>query len=340
MKKAEKERKKKELEKKKKEAEAKGEKFEEEEEEKEEEEKPEDKEESEEEEKEDEPMNEAEEDPPKVELDADEKKQIFRTPPVPDLPPNILNKIFAKFTLPDKSEGFEDIQYEWGSEKKASEYIKKWITDRKLSTPVEDIKPGQWFKTKWAAKSKPTLAVKEKEKEKGDDETEKEKEDEEEDENGAEAEKENENLDVFGVDDVNNSCGGAPLYKDFAAEDWALLSLKVEMYLLTQAFGHDVDDPERVGIHESHVNFYYSRYFSKAIDLGFYGCSNLKELVKLVDDTIALSPKLAGVIESLVPGDMESFDIFLKLTCKRSSLPRSTSTVLWTSTSPLMAPSN
>eukprot|EP00930_Biecheleria_cincta_P033958 TRINITY_DN234_c0_g1_i1.p1 TRINITY_DN234_c0_g1~~TRINITY_DN234_c0_g1_i1.p1 ORF type:complete len:881 (+),score=282.92 TRINITY_DN234_c0_g1_i1:72-2714(+) len=94
----------------------------------------------------DEPM--VEENPPKVELTAEEKKTVFRKLRVPDLTLYLLNTSFAKYTLPEKGEGFEEIRYEWSKGSKASEYLKKWIQDRKQTSRVEDLVPSEWFRSK------------------------------------------------------------------------------------------------------------------------------------------------------------------------------------------------
>merc|ERR1712039_942647 len=93
---------------------------------------------------------EKEESPPKVELTDEEKKLTFRKNDVTDLMPSVLNNSFTKFTLPAKDEGFDEIKYEWTKGAKCEEYLKKWILERKLSMPVEDLQPSTWFSQQWA----------------------------------------------------------------------------------------------------------------------------------------------------------------------------------------------
>merc|ERR1712217_223213 len=127
--------------KKKKEAEAKGEEFEKP------EEPPEEPEEEEEAEEEDEEMPEVE--PPKVKLSAEELKQYFRKNAAADLSSYQLATSFTRFSVPDKSEGLDDIRFDWQPGDKCKEYVKQWISERKMTTRIEDITPSEWFTSRW-----------------------------------------------------------------------------------------------------------------------------------------------------------------------------------------------
>merc|ERR1712129_152059 len=94
--------------------------------------------------------------PPTVALAAEDKAIRFFKHNVADISPPALAKSFAKFSAPDADEGFDAIKYSWSKEKEAAAYIKKWIFDKKQTTPVEDIVPSAWFKQKiahWATES-------------------------------------------------------------------------------------------------------------------------------------------------------------------------------------------
>lgn len=332
-KKAEKEKKQKEREAKKKAAEAKGEKLEDEDEEKEEE-----------EEKDEEEEEQKEEQPPKAELSADEKKMSFVKRDTKDLTPVVMSASFTKFTLPTKDEGFDDVKYEWTKGAKCDEYVKKWILERKLSMRVEDLQPSTWFNqqtAKWQtavkswhnkineyksalAKKTAAKAVKEAkkavaaknaaEKKEGDEKGEDKKEDAEAMEVDEEEEKsiDFEAIDVFGADDILDLGASTPLFKEFQAEDWAMMSLRFELHILAHAFRRDVDDPERLGIHLDHLAFYYNRYFKKALSPKDYGVESFKEIVDLVNDSVYVTPR--SVLESQLEGEMETFAVFAKLT--------------------------
>jgi len=93
-------------------------------------------------------VEEAVEAPPKVALDAEEKKLWFVKSATPDLTPYALSINFAKFSAPEKAEGFDDIRYDWEKAPKCQEYMKKWVLEKKTSTRVEDLAPSPWFKQK------------------------------------------------------------------------------------------------------------------------------------------------------------------------------------------------
>jgi len=110
-------------------------------------------EEPEEEEEEEEPADEEMEEPaepPKVELTAEEKKEWFRKNPVKDLSDYALGTSFAKFSVPDQEEGFDEIDFIWQKEAQCKDYVKTWVRDRKMTTRIEDLTPGEWFKTLWS----------------------------------------------------------------------------------------------------------------------------------------------------------------------------------------------
>jgi len=83
--------------------------------------------------------------PPTVELTAEDKKLSFRKSAIPDLTASDLNRNFAKYTLPEKSEGFDDMKYEWQPVAKATEHLTKWRQHKKITARVEELVPGEWF---------------------------------------------------------------------------------------------------------------------------------------------------------------------------------------------------
>merc|ERR1712194_535063 len=89
------------------------------------------------------------ENPPTVELTAEEKKQWFRKPLIPDISNLQLATSFGKFCVPEKTEGLDDIKFEWQKEDKCKEYLKNWIRDRKSTTRIEDLQPSDWFGAKF-----------------------------------------------------------------------------------------------------------------------------------------------------------------------------------------------
>merc|ERR1711957_416894 len=55
---------------------------------------------------------------------------------------------FAKYSVPEKEDGFDEIKYDWADSAKSKEYMKTWIMEKKTSTRVEDLVPSPWFKQK------------------------------------------------------------------------------------------------------------------------------------------------------------------------------------------------
>jgi len=119
-------------------------------------------------------------------------------------------------------------------------------------------------------------------------------------------------LDVFEIDDVLDLGGGQPLTLSFGAPEWAMLNLRHDLHLLSHAFVKDVNDPDRAGIHADHLQFYYNRYFKKQLNPNQYGCKSIAEVLTLVRDTVHVGEN--NVLEGLLDAEMESLQIFVKLT--------------------------
>ncbi|MCS5643246.1 MAG: hypothetical protein NZ807_08315 [Dehalococcoidia bacterium] len=123
-----------------------------------------------------------------------------------------------------------------------------------------------------------------------------------------------EDINVFNVTNVCNIDGkGEPLFGNFSFEDWALLSLRVELHLLVHAFRRDVNAPEQNGIHQEHLPFYYHKYINKCFKHEFYGVGSCEDMVHFIRDTIYIDPDLK-IFQSTITADLDSFDIFVKLT--------------------------
>jgi len=119
-------------------------------------------------------------------------------------------------------------------------------------------------------------------------------------------------IDVFGTEDILNVGQSAPLFKEFQPEDWAMMALRFELHLLAHSFRRDVEDPERLGIHEDHLGFYYQRYFKKHLNPKDYGVDALWEVVDLANDCVFFTPQ--KVLESQLAGETETFAAFVKVT--------------------------
>jgi len=289
-------------------------------------------------------------DPPTVALTAEEKLLNFKPAQVPDFTPFVLNTNFTKFSLPDSEEGFDSLKYAFLKEgAKCKKFVEDWIASRKVTARVEEIKPSAEFnasakawsaavsvwkdalqkyqsrinkrraeKAQKEAKKKQAAAAKAKaeaEKKDGEDKEDKKEEAVEEiaddDDEEPEPEVDFEGIDIFGVDDVKDIGGGMPLYKDFAPEDWALMALAFELHLLGHSFKKDVKDEDRASIHVDNLDFYYEKYFKKALVPKSLGMDTVRDVVGLVRDVVYINGK--GLLENCFQEELESFQIFVKI---------------------------
>merc|ERR1711972_442083 len=86
--------------------------------------------------------------PPKAELDEEEKKLSYVKASTPDLTPGIFAKSFARFSVPEKAEGFDEIKLNWTKDAKCKEHVKNYVLAKKTTTRIEDLSPSDWFKQK------------------------------------------------------------------------------------------------------------------------------------------------------------------------------------------------
>lgn len=259
----------------------------------------------------------ADEPMPEVTLTKEEEKAWFATGSTPDIVVQVLNQSFPQFTLPEKPDGFDEIRYEWHTEEESRDYLKKWIIMKKRITRVEDLQPSEWFGIKlsewqkvmedWRGKQdswKMASAMQANKSEYDD---------------GSDRgdvvvdDKDGPSTDIFSLEDVCNIGNGEPLFAYFEFEDWALLTLRFELFLLMQGFKRDVGDPDRVGIHESHLMFYYSRYFRKQLNPKLYNRETVLELVEMVKDTVVVEAETA-IFSTPIKDETDTLDVFLKLT--------------------------
>mmetsp|Transcript_12280 Transcript_12280/g.30968 ORF Transcript_12280/g.30968 Transcript_12280/m.30968 type:complete len:908 (-) Transcript_12280:116-2839(-) len=269
-------------------------------------------------EKDDEMEEEEEEtEPPSVELTDEEKKMWMQpTSGSSDLTSAVLSQSFGKFTIPEQAEGFDELRFEWQGQDQSKDYLRQWVKERKRSSRIDDLQPGQWFQdklkewkgllTQWQTKQK-TYKVEEKKKLEAKKKATESDGDKAEDEESMEDE-----VNVFEVVDVCDVGNGKPLFKDFEFEDWALLQLRFELHLLQVAFKKDVDDPERVGVHDTHLSFYYSKYFRKQLTPKNFNVASNVELTTLVKDTVSWDEE-EKVLRTPLEEDLTSNNIFVQL---------------------------
>lgn len=121
-------------------------------------------------------------------------------------------------------------------------------------------------------------------------------------------------VDIFSIEDVCDVADGEPLFANFMFEDWTLMSLRFEMHLLVNSFKRDVGDPDRPGMHEDHLSFYYQKYFRKQLNVKFFGKESTAELVILINDTVGFNESLVLVSKLKEDEDEPPHSIFVKLT--------------------------
>ncbi|CAJ1350593.1 unnamed protein product [Effrenium voratum] len=257
------------------------------------------------------------EEPPKVELTEEELNVEFRPKAAgSDIAPGALSKSIANFTVPEESEGFDAVEFVWEGEAESKEYLKKWIMEAKQTMRIEDLQPSKYFADKvaqwqklfqdWQAKQKTFKANPPAKKEKKDTD-----------------EPERKVLDIFSIEDVDDMGDGEPLYANFAAEDWALLQMRYEFYLLQECFKKDVDDPDRLDIPEVHISFYFTKYFKKTLNPQAFSLKTVNDLVDLIKDTVIISGDPAVLTANME--NVDSPEIFVKFTeeCRRDRQRRS-----------------
>eukprot|EP00928_Gymnodinium_smaydae_P099365 TRINITY_DN9457_c0_g2_i3.p1 TRINITY_DN9457_c0_g2~~TRINITY_DN9457_c0_g2_i3.p1 ORF type:complete len:794 (-),score=272.30 TRINITY_DN9457_c0_g2_i3:173-2554(-) len=254
--------------------------------------------EEEEKEKEETPVAMEEESAP-VELTEEEKKTVHRKGALQDLSEKVLAKSFGKFSIPTKEEGFDEIKFLWQPQEKCEKVLTDYKYEMKMTQKVEDLKPSAWFKEQMAAWNKELSQWRKLQNEWKNPAAKKKLLAKKEEERKAKAKEEGkeapepmkidvDDLDVFAVDDITDVGTGEPIFSNFAAEDWALLSARYEAFLLTLAFKKDVDDPDRPSFPQSHYAFYYSKYFGKQFYANNFSCKTFADFVKLIKDTLSI----------------------------------------------------
>merc|ERR1711920_181757 len=203
--------------------------------------------------------------------------------------------------------------------------MKKYILDLKQTQRVDDIEPGQWFKeelqkwtttfsqwkarqTEWKTPAKKAAMIEAKKAElKKEQEGESEVDPQLPDVNVGD-------IDVLAVQNVDDLGNCEPLYAHFTIEDWTLLGLRYEIFLLLHAWKKDLNDTDRPSFGENHFPFYYNKYFKKPFVLKKFGVDSADVVFGWVQDAISVN-KDSKQLETNLPEDAE-FAQFMKLTEK------------------------
>lgn len=281
--------------------------------------------------------------PPKAELDQDEQNIWFTPKPVTDLVMSVFNASFSEFTLPEEEEDFEEVRYQWHDEVASKEYVKSWLSSKKITTRVEDLNPSEWFvarqaewqklQQEWQLKQrefrqdpvrKQAALVRAQREKAYEEKQEKERVQQSSEEVKQEPEAADAStmdtelegfvpLDIYSVPDVCDIGDGEPLFSNFVFEDWSLMNLRFELLLLVRAFARDVPAEDRPGVHESHLPYYYNRYFRKPLNTKLFGVNTVPEMIEMVKDSVSL--KENSIVSSEISEDkLENLDILARIT--------------------------
>jgi len=107
---------------------------------------------------------EVEEEPAKevAKLTEEEQKKWFKKSTIMDLTPTTLNANFSKYSIPEKSEGFDEVKFEWQPAAKVNEYLAGWRQEKKVTARVEDLIIGDWYEARMKEWSKWLASLKQK----------------------------------------------------------------------------------------------------------------------------------------------------------------------------------
>jgi len=252
-----------------------------------------------------------------ITLTDEEKAAKHRKVALQDLSERVLSRTYAEFSLASAEEGFDEVTYAWQNEEASANFLKAWVLQKKLTERVDDLQPGDWFKDTWdnwqtslqewkrihhdfkdpakRPQKKPEEPATEEAKAEGGGE-----------EEGAA------DVEPADVKDINDVGSGEPLYSNFVYEDWALLSIRFEFYLLLQAFKRDMNDPDRPSFSETHLAFYYQKYYHKQFSLKSYGVETFAEFLDFIKDTVTIDETQHGFLKPKLAEDT-TVDKFVRL---------------------------
>mmetsp|Transcript_132360 Transcript_132360/g.240782 ORF Transcript_132360/g.240782 Transcript_132360/m.240782 type:complete len:1053 (-) Transcript_132360:66-3224(-) len=277
-------------------------------------------------------------------LTEEEEKLWYRKSDTSDLSQKALAQSYAKFSLPTTEEGFDEVKFIWQPAAESAAFVSNWVREMKRTQKAEDLKPSAWFKKevgKWKtsfnewkkkatefkdpvkrkmaqrkaaeeAKKKADAEKAEAEKAEGDTEKKDGEEKEEEAEEKAEPPEINiADLNPLEVKDVTDVGNGEPLFSNFVYEDWAMLSIRFELFLLLHAFRKDLDDADRPSFPEAHLAYYYEKYYGKEFRLKTYAQASFADFIELVQDAVIVN-ETSGLLEGILAEDT-AHDQFVRL---------------------------
>jgi len=264
-----------------------------------------------------------------VELTEDEKKLWHRPSSTPDFSERVLTRSYARFSIPTTEEGFDEVRFVWEPKEKVEPMLREWILGQKRTQKIEDLQPGEWFKTQYDAWKKVLTEWKRKQNDLKDPVKRKYEQKKQQEELKKKAQETGDEVDAvaeepkdFGEIDIDDEAiasvenimdigGGKPLFFDFEYEDWTLLSTRFELHLMIHAFKKDVNDEDRPGFTETHLGFYHERYLKKAFVLNNLGKNTFEDFIEMLEDSLLLNES-TQMLESKWPEDTD-FARFVKV---------------------------
>jgi len=196
-------------------------------------------------------------------------------------------KFFDSLPLPSREAGSDEGPFDWQGEVACSALLKSWVQERRRTRRADGLQSGAWFKeevVEWhwllgerrreqagfkdpARRKRALLDKKAEASEEGC---------EEEravagEMQGAAAEAADKklmeidvaDLDAYAVKDVVGSDIAEPLFDRFVYEDWALLSMRLQLHLSIHSLEKDLNDLDRPSFREGHPGFFCLKRFQK-----------------------------------------------------------------------------
>jgi len=189
--------------------------------------------------------------PAEVELSPEETEAWFHPVITPDMTAQSLSRSLLNFSLPGADERFDEISYDWQNAEKSQEFLRSQISKLKLTMVFDHIVASVLFKelyakwqkavADWQAKMKIALFKEYKAKQQTS-KVQKAKTDEVGESAAEEADQAEDapaaagTVDIFEVQDICDVGDGRPLFVNFKSEDWELMHLRYELFLMMHIF--------------------------------------------------------------------------------------------------------
>jgi len=200
---------------------------------------------------------------------------------------------FTKFTLPSKSEGFDEIVFN-GTETEDRESLAKYIELRKLTERLTPI-PSQEFRRKWDTFTK-DFQIWGKQHRALD---------------MAGLEENEYTEDVMVVNIFNGGVKGKPIFAFFSEEDWLILSIRFQYALMVHWFCQQYG---RTGFHIKHFEYYYFKYYGKATKPQDFDKESVKDVIHAYVPELEVNNDMVSLKEGV---DLEPLSIMRLVEAKR-----------------------